>query len=308
MSGAAVRAAGLVKVLGGRRHLDGVDLVLPPGEIAVVVGPNGAGKTLLLACLAGGLRPTAGRALVQGVPARGAGDRLSLLLQDALGLPALTPPEVARFYAALHPASTGTWSSLLDRLGLDDRGTPLAHCSGGMRRKVELAVALDPDVPVYLLDEPGAELDPGALDALHRLLVTRRDAGRTVVLTSHSPLDARLADRLVVLAGGRVVAEGAPGDLLDALPAVVRCRGAVHAARPALVEALRGGHVHGSGAERRGFLPDGGTTEDLEAALAGHDVAVAEDEPTFVDCFEFYASVAAEPPRGERATRSRGGD
>lgn len=308
MTGAAVRASGLVKVLGGRRRLDGVDLAIPAGEIAVVVGPNGAGKSLLLACLAGALRPTAGRSLVHGVPARSAGHRLSLLLQDALGLPALTAPEVARFYAALHPASTGSWASLLDRLGLAERGTPLAHCSGGMRRKVELAVALDPDVPVYLLDEPGAELDPGALDALHRLLVARRDAGRTVVLTSHSPLDARLADRLVVLARGRVVAEGEPDDLLAALPPVVRCRGAVHAARSVLVEALRGGHVHGSGAERRGFLPASSSLEDVESALADRDVEVAIDEPTFVDCFEFYAVGPAEAPRGERATRARDGD
>ena len=304
----AVRAERLTKVVGGRRAVDGVDLAVPAGELAVVMGPNGAGKSLLLCCLAGGLRPTAGRALVAGRPAADASDRLSLLLQDALGLPALSAPEVARFYAALHPASTGEWSALLDRLGLEDRETPLAHCSGGMRRKVELAVALDPAVPVYLLDEPGTALDPGALDALHRVLEARRDAGAAVVLSSHSPLDARLADRLVVLADGRVVAEGAPGALLEALPPVVRCRGAVHAAASTLADRLRGAHLHGSGAERRGFLPAGTAVEDVRSAVAGLDVTVALDDPTFVDCYEYHASVGRAAARGEAGAVVPGGD
>lgn len=287
----AVRAAGLTKDFGGRSVLEGVDLALPPGEVSLLMGPNGEGKTVLLCCLAGGLRPTRGRALVGGRPAAEASADLSLLLQDAVALPALTGPETARFYADLHPAATGRWPRLLERLGMTDATTVLRHCSGGMRRKVELAVALDPAVPVYLLDEPTSALDLGALHVLHRLLRERRDADRTVVLTSHSPLDAQLADRLVFVRGGTVVVQGDPDALRDGLPPVVRLRGAIHDAVPAVRPHLSAGHSYGSGHELRGFLRAGRSVAAVADAVAHLDVVVDVDEPTYVDLYEHLAAV-----------------
>lgn len=287
----AIRAEGLSKSFGGERVVDRVDLGLLAGEITLLMGPNGGGKTVLLCCLAGGLWPTAGRATVHGRPAAAAAEQVSLLLQGSLGLPELTPAETARFYADLHPAATGRWERLLGRLDLADRGTILKHCSGGMRRKVELAVALDPAVPVFLLDEPSAELDLGALHALHAVLRERRDRGRTVVLTSHSPLDARLADRLVFLRDGAVVADDEPASLLESLPPVVRFRGAVHESVSAVRRHLRAGHAYGSGAELRGFLPAAGTLAEVASAVADLDVTASVDEPTAVDLYEFLAAV-----------------
>ncbi len=287
----AVRTEALTKSFAGERVVDGVDLELPTGEITLLMGPNGDGKTVLLCCLAGGLRPTAGRASIHGRPPAEAGELVSLLLQGSLGLPELTAPETARFYADLHPAATGRWERLLGRLELTDRDTILKHCSGGMRRKVELAVALDPAVPVYLLDEPSAELDLGALHTLHAVLRERRDRGRTVVLTSHSPLDARLADRVVFLRDGAVVADDEPASLLGSLPPVVRLRGAVHGAASPVRRHLLGGHVYGSGAELRGFLGSTGSLVEVQAALAGRDATASLDEPTAVDLYEFLAAV-----------------
>lgn len=291
MTAPAVRADGLSKDFGARTVLDAVDLALPPGEVSLLMGPNGEGKTVLLCCLAGGLRPTRGRALVGGRPAAEAAADLSLLLQDSVALPALTGPETARFYADLHPAARGRWPRLLERLGMTDATTVLRHCSAGMRRKVELAVALDPAVPVYLLDEPTSALDLGALHVLHRLLRERRDAGRTVVLTSHSPLDAQLADRLVFVRGGTVVVEGDPVALRDALPPVVRLRGAIHDAVARVRPHLRHGHSYGSGPELRGFLRPGLTAGTVAGAVADVDVVVDVDDPTYVDLYEYLATV-----------------
>lgn len=287
----AVRAERLTKRFGDEQVLDGIDLALPTGEITLLMGPNGEGKTVLLCCLGGGLRPTAGQALVHGRPAHEAGELVSLLLQDSVSLPALTGPETARFYAALHPASTGRWRDLLERLEMTDLTTVLKHCSGGMRRKVELAVALDPAVPVSLLDEPTAALDLGALHVLHRVLRERRAAGQTVVLTSHSPLDAELADRLVFVRRGEVIAQGAPVAMLDALPAVVRLRGAVHEAVPRVRPHLQAGHSYGSGAELRGFPRADRAVSEVEAAVADLDVTVDRDEPTTTDLYEHLATI-----------------
>lgn len=289
----AVEAERLTKTFGDDRVLGGIDLAVAPGEITLLMGPNGEGKTVLLCCLGGGLRPSTGRVLVGGQPAHDAGESLSLLLQGSVGLPALTAPENARFHAALHPASTGRWRGLLDRFDLADRSTILKHCSGGMRRKAALAVALDPAVPVYLLDEPTAALDLGALHTLHRVLRERRDAGRAVVLTSHSPLDARLADRLVFVSSGRIVADAAPERLVASLPPVVRLRGAVHEAAPRVAPLLRSGHSYGSGPELRGFRRADRSLEDVAAAVADLDVTVDRDEPTTVDLYEHLASIEA---------------
>lgn len=286
----AIRTDGLRKAFDGEPVVDGVDLTLPPGEVTLLMGPNGEGKTVLLCCLAGGLRPTAGQVLVHGRPATASSAHLSLLLQGAMGLPALTGPETARFYADLHPASTGRWRQLLDRFEVTDGGTILKHCSGGTRRKVELAAALDPAVSVFLLDEPTAGLDLAALHTLHQLLRERRAAGRTVVLTSHSPLDVELADRLVFLDEGSVVAHDTPGALLASVPPVVRLRGAIHDAVRHIQPYLRHGHSYGNGSELRGLLRPDGSLASVRSAVTDLEVSVELDEPTPVDLYEHLAA------------------
>lgn len=286
-----VRAVGLRKRFADEPVLCGIDLAFEPGEITVLMGPNGDGKTVLLCCLGGGLRPSAGRALIGGRPAHRAGSQVSFLLQGAVGLPALTGPETARFYAALHPAATGDWPRLLDRFDMNDTETLLKHCSAGMRRKVELAVALDPDVPAILLDEPTAALDLGSMHVLHRVLRERRNEGAAVVLTSHAPLDVRLGDRLVFIQDGAVVADGRPEQLMAELPVVVRLEGAVHEAVSTIRPRLRAGHRYGSGSELRGFLPVDRDVSELGAEFGEIDVTVARADPTPRDLYEYLAAV-----------------
>lgn len=289
-----IRAVGLRKQFADEPVLCGIDLAFEPGEITVLMGPNGDGKTVLLCCLGGGLRPTAGHALVEGRPAHAAGSRVSLLLQGSVGLPALTGPENARFYAALHPAASGNWRRLLDRFDMEDSETLLKHCSAGMRRKVELAVALDPDVPAILLDEPTAALDLGSMHSLHRVLRDRRNDGAAVVMTSHAPLDVRLGDRLVFVHDGAVLADGRPGELMAGLPEVVRLEGAVHEAVSTIRPRLRAGHCYGSGSELRGFLHQDTAVPELAAAVDDIDVRVARTDPTPRDLYEHLTRVAAE--------------
>lgn len=286
-----IRAIGLRKEFQDEPVLRGIDLTFERGEITVLMGPNGDGKTVLLCCLGGGLHPTSGSARVEGLAANAAGHRVSLLLQGSVGLPALTAPENARFYASLHPAASGNWRGLLERFGMTDSNTLLKHCSAGMRRKVELAVALDPDVPAILLDEPTAALDLGSMHSLHRVLRERRNQGAAIVLTSHAPLDVRLGDRLVFVRDGAVIADNRPERLLAGLPPVVRLEGAVHEAISVIRPELRAGHCYGSGSELRGFLPDDVAAAELTSLVAELDVTLGRTEPTPRDLYEYFTAV-----------------
>lgn len=264
--------------------LRGVDLTLYEGETTVLMGPNGTGKTVLLACIAGGLLPSSGEVRVFDGPPVDARSRLSFLLQGGLAVPELSGRETAAFFADLHPAATDRWRAIAHDLDLDDAALDrrVQHYSGGMVRKLELAVALAPDVPLYLLDEPTAELDVTTVDRFHALVEDLAAEGRTVVMTSHAPRDARAADRLVFVADGRIVADGAPERLREAVPPVVAVRGRTGDLR----DHLRGGRLFETDAQRRGFLADGVTVDDLDPA----DVSPAES--TYVDAFNYYVHVA----------------
>ena len=226
MSGLA--AEGLGVILGGRAVLDGVTAALRPGQVTVVLGPNGAGKSTLLTCLAGLRRPHRGLARLEGAPvldrpARERARAVAYLEQTpeiawavdvrtlvGLGRTPFTgargPGEDDRAAVEAALARTGV-TAFADRL--------VTTLSGGERARVLLARALAGEPSWLLADEPLAGLDPGhAFDAcdLFRAVAA---AGAGVVLTLHDlPLAARVADRVLVLAGGRLVADGPPADAL----------------------------------------------------------------------------------------------
>lgn len=295
----AVAARGLRKRLGEEWILDGVDLTVDPNEIVMFMGPNGAGKTVLLCCLAGGLTPTAGRVSIFGGEPGRAGADLSFLLQDSLALPELTARENLAFYRRLHPRATDRWQDLVETLGLADAldGKPLRHFSGGMRRKLEFAIALSADVPLYVLDEPTANLDPPTVRLLHDLITAERRRGKTVVMTSHTPLDAQIADRVVFVQGGTVTVAGAPAALLERVPPVVRIRGRVRDVADAVTPLLRGGRLFERGDEARGFLEPGVGLEEIEARLPSGSTGslLSRDEPAYADLFNFYTHVHDRP-------------
>lgn len=209
----AVDVSSLGKSYGPVVALDAMTWQAEAGQVTAVLGPNGAGKTTMVECCEGLRRPDSGTVRVLGAdPWRaGAGHRarVGVMLQDG-GLPNAARPRallehLARMYAA--PAAVGELSA---RLGLDAfAGTALRRLSGGQRQRVALAAALVGRPDVAFLDEPTAGLDPHARLDVWDLVRSVADAGAAVVLTTHSFDEAeRLADRIVIVAAGRVVAAG----------------------------------------------------------------------------------------------------
>ena len=219
---AVLRTEGLRVRRDGVCVLDGVDLAVDPGEVVAVLGPNGAGKSTLLQAIAGLLPVAGGTLAVQG--------RAALALQGSelarRTVRANVELALAWWGAPRHerPERAGAALQALGAAHLAPRAA--ATLSGGERRRVHLAraVALRPDL--LLLDEPFAGLDPPARAGLLRDAAgaLRAAAGATLVVVHDRAEAWALADRLVVLLGGRVAAEGAPGALLESPPTAAVAR------------------------------------------------------------------------------------
>ncbi len=213
----------LSKAFRGLQALSGVSFTARDGEITGLIGPNGAGKTTSLRILYTALRADAGRARVDGFDAatqpREVQRRIGVL-PDARGLyPRLTAREHIRYFGRLHglpsDALEARCDDLIDRLGMADIADRRAKgFSRGQSLKVALARALVHEPRNLILDEPTNGLDIGAGRAVRQLIAELRDAGRCILLSSHIMAEVEaLCDRLVVIAGGRVVASGTPDEL-----------------------------------------------------------------------------------------------
>jgi ABC-2 type transport system ATP-binding protein len=210
---------------GGIRAVDGLELEVQPGEIYGFLGPNGAGKTTSVRILTTLLRPTSGAARVAGhdVVAQADAVRRSIgvALQEAAIDPLMTGRELLRMQGALHglraAAARDRAGELLERVGLTQAGDRrVGGYSGGMRRRLDLALALVHRPRVLFLDEPTTGLDPTSRGALWREVRSLNDDGTTVFLTTQYLEEAeQLAGRVGIIAAGRLVAEGAP-DVLKA--------------------------------------------------------------------------------------------
>ncbi|MBR8742126.1 ATP-binding cassette domain-containing protein [Nocardiopsis sp. MG754419] len=231
----AVRAEGLRKNHGGTAALAGLDLEVPAGTVFGLLGPNGAGKTTTIRVLATLLRPDSGYAEVCGHDVvRHAGrvrSRIGLTGQYASVDELLTGREnlvmFARLYGLATPRARARAEELLDRFDLTDAGDRRAGgYSGGMRRRLDLAVGLIQRPRVLFLDEPTTGLDPRSRLGVWGSVRDLVEAGTTVVLTTQYLEEAdRLADRVAVIDHGRIIAEGTPdalrarvgGDRLDVI-------------------------------------------------------------------------------------------
>ncbi len=203
--------------------MDGLDLVVAPGEFFALLGPNGAGKTTTLRMIAGLLRPDAGSISIFGVDAladRIAAKRLvAWLPEEPLLYELLTPLEYLDFVAGLwgvEPVlAKKRAQELLEWLGL--WGNRLERCGGfsrGMRQKVVLAGALIHDPKLLILDEPLTGLDAAAARDVKNLLAARVAGGASIILTTHIlEVAERLADRIGIIADGRLLALGSLADL-----------------------------------------------------------------------------------------------
>lgn len=217
---------------GTRVAVDGVSFAARAGEVLAILGPNGAGKTSTVEAIEGYRTPDGGRVRVLGLdPSR---DRRSLvpflgiMLQEGGTYPMLSPRRALRLFAAYY-ADPLDPDELLERAGLGDvADTPAKRLSGGERQRLSLALALVGRPRVLVLDEPTAGVDPAGRRVVREIVRERRDDGVCVLLTSHE-LDEveRLADRVVILDRGRVVAAGLPAELRRSRP-VLRFRTSPH--------------------------------------------------------------------------------
>jgi len=207
----SLQATAVTRTFGDVTALSEVSVSVPAGEVVALIGPNGSGKTTLLRVLAGVLEPTAGSVDYAGPPA----DRtIGYLPQEPTFRPGFTALETAGFYARLVDDDP---AALLDRVGLDavaDRRVDAL--SGGMTRLLGIAQSLAGDPPVLALDEPGSGLDPGMSELVFDLVADLAAPGHAVVVSSHDLLAVeRIADRIVVLDRGTVVARGSPAELRE---------------------------------------------------------------------------------------------
>jgi ABC-2 type transport system ATP-binding protein len=301
----AVRVRGLVKTYGTTRALDGVDLDIPAGQVLGLLGPNGAGKTTTVRILTTLLRPDSGSAHVAGYDVLAEPDevrqRIGLSGQYAAVDENLTGFEnlymVGRLYGRKKAAARTRARELLTRFRLEDAADrPAKGYSGGMRRRLDLAGALVAEPTVVVLDEPTTGLDPGGrLDTWEVIKELVAD-GTTVLLTTQYLEEAdQLADSIVVIDHGRVIARGTADELKaqiggERLELVV----ASAADLPATLEVLREvgtGEPSGDDHTRRAeILVDTGPKALIEALrrLDGQGIAVQDvalHRPTLDDVF-----------------------
>jgi ABC-2 type transport system ATP-binding protein len=208
----------LTKRYGDLAAVDDVSFEVPAGQLLAVLGPNGAGKTTTLETLAGFLAPTSGTVSVLGAGPRRAGrvwrSRIGLVLQSTSLEPTLTTRAVLKRFAELYPAPRPV-DEVLEMAGLAaEADVRISALSGGQRRRVDVAVGIIGRPDVLFLDEPTTGLDPEARREAWAGVRNLNTGGTTVVLTTHYIEEAdQLADRVIVLSGGRIAADATPREL-----------------------------------------------------------------------------------------------
>jgi ABC-2 type transport system ATP-binding protein len=213
---AAIELRGLVKTFGlpgGEivRAVDRIGLTISPGEVVAVLGPNGAGKTTALDMVLGLTTPSAGTVAVFGAEPRRAvmAGRVSAVLQTGGLLRDITVRETVQMIASTFPEHAAV-EEVIDRAGLTALARrKVSKCSGGEQQRLRFALALLPDPDLLVLDEPTAGMDVSARREFWDTMHADADAGRTVVFATHYLEEAdAFAKRIVMIAGGRVVADG----------------------------------------------------------------------------------------------------
>ncbi len=223
MAQPAIAVHSLVKKFEDVTAVDGVELDIAPGELFGLLGPNGAGKTTILNILAGLLEPTSGSATVGGFDVRKDAMKIKELIgvcpQDTAVYEYLTGRENVELFGNLHSVDkdrlTANVNTLLDKVGLSaDADRRVGKYSGGMRRRINLIMALVHDPEILFLDEPTVAMDPQSRHAVWDFIRELKGRGKTVILTTHYMEEAEaLCDRVGVIDHGRLIALGAPDEL-----------------------------------------------------------------------------------------------
>jgi ABC-2 type transport system ATP-binding protein len=215
-----ISVSGLRKSYGDFEAVRGVDLEVERGEVFAFLGPNGAGKTTTTEILEGYRARDAGAVAVLGVdpgsPTREWRERIGIVLQQCRMRPELTVRETLELYAGYY-RSPRSVAETIEQVGLAEKSEARAGgLSGGQQRRLDVGLALIGDPELLFLDEPTTGFDPSARRQAWDVIAGLQDLGKTVFLTTHYMDEAqRLADRVAIIAGGRIVAEGPPDELGD---------------------------------------------------------------------------------------------
>jgi ABC-2 type transport system ATP-binding protein len=259
----AIQVRDLHKSYGDYEAVRGIDLDIAVGEIFGFLGPNGAGKSTTIEILEGYRKRTRGDAWVLGVdpgkPTRQWRERIGLVLQDSQLEPTLTVHETVTMFSDFYPKPRPV-DETIELVGLKEkRDARVGTLSGGQRRRADVAVAIVGDPELIFLDEPTTGFDPSARREAWNMIEGLKSLGKTIFLTTHYMDEAQhLADRVAILAAGKIVARGRPEELGGATEqaAVIRFR-----------------------------VPEGVTLEQLRSAaqapveIAGSEASIQSEDP-----------------------------
>lgn len=220
-----IEVEGLRKVYGDRVAVDGISFRVEPGQVFGLLGPNGAGKTTTISCLSGLIRATSGAVRLNGIdvaadPKR-AKANLGVVPQELAMYPEISARENLAFWGGVQGLDRGELSTkiprMLERVGLADRAKePVKNFSGGMKRRLNLAIGLIHDPKVVLMDEPTVGVDPQSRVHILDLIRDRAKAGTSIVYTTHYMDEAEgLCDPFLILDQGKVIANGGLEELLE---------------------------------------------------------------------------------------------
>jgi ABC-2 type transport system ATP-binding protein len=213
-----ISVRGLRKSYDGFEAVQGIDIDVTPGEIFAFLGPNGAGKTTTVEILEGYRDRSGGEVAVLGRdPSTAGGDwreRIGIVLQSSTMPAELTVRETLELFAGYYAQPRGV-AETIDLVGLGEKAeTRVGRLSGGQRRRLDVGLALVGDPELLFLDEPTTGFDPSARRQAWDVIASLRVLGKTVFLTTHYMEEAqRLADRVAIIARGRIVAQGTPDEL-----------------------------------------------------------------------------------------------
>jgi ABC-2 type transport system ATP-binding protein len=280
----AIDVSGLVvRYPGGVTAVDGVSFSAEAGQVVALLGPNGAGKTTTVETLEGYRSPTSGSVRVLDLdPVRDharLAPRIGVMLQKGGVYPGIRPGEAVRLFAAYYDAPEEP-AALLDRLGLARVArTPWRRLSGGEQQRLSLALALVGRPEVAFLDEPTAGVDVGGRQVIRQVVAELRERGTCVLLATHELDEAeRVADRVVIVDHGKVLASGTPAELMSPSDRASIDFGAPPGLDVASLSVHLGGRVSEvrPGEYRVDAPPSPLTVAALTAWLAERDLALAD--------------------------------
>ena len=224
MSETIIETNNLTKIYNKKTVIDHVNLSIKKGEIISILGPNGAGKTTLINILTTLLKPDNGKALVNRIDVLKnpsvIKSTISVVPQEYVFYDELSAMENLLFFGKMHGYSKNDLKKLGNKilvdLGLEKRTDKSRNFSGGMKRRLNIAIALVMNTDVYFMDEPTAGLDPHSKHVIWKCIEKLKEKGKTVVLTTHDMVEAEsLSSRVFIIDEGEIIAKGTPKELRE---------------------------------------------------------------------------------------------